>query len=55
MYKHHMLEKLYDFVEENYDTLRTNSEIEYIIRRDLNFYRLSGWNEAEYYIKRIFI
>jgi hypothetical protein len=52
-YKCHLLEKLYDFVEDNYESLCTNDDIKYSIKRDLLFYSKSGWLKADYYIKRL--
>ena len=52
-YKCHLLEKLYDFVIDNYDTLCTNEDIVYTINRDLLFYSKSGWKKADYYLKRM--
>lgn len=52
-YKCHFLEKFYDFVIDNYDTLCTNEDLVYTINRDLLFYSKSGWKKADYYMKRL--
>lgn len=49
-YKYHLLEIIYDFVDEEYDSLCTIKDFRYIIKRDLHFYKGKGWTKADHYI-----
>lgn len=52
-YKECLLESLYEFIVEEFETLKSNKDVEYSIERDLIFYKNNGWSKADYFMRRI--